>query len=248
VVIIGCIPLLTNSGIRERTLRNPKALLALLFGACSYLAVLKTQASHYFFPGAPFLMLFAVLVYDEALASSTLTPQLIRRGGVAACGLFGVLVLSAALYRPDAVGRLGALRDFDSTERPVREFVQAQVAPDRYVLFTGGTVASTWAYWISHRFPPPPFISADVKTIWMLRHRPEQVLAVVDDPRLVLVQFELDQIQHPRMEDTFGGEPGDAVRMGEYRDRIQQRFTPVSSPLADETFWVPKPGALAAMH
>ena len=67
LLIVGCIPLLSSRSIREAVSRNLPAVLALLFGACSYLALMKTQASHYFFPGAPFLFMFAVSVYARKL-------------------------------------------------------------------------------------------------------------------------------------------------------------------------------------
>jgi hypothetical protein len=205
--------------------------LALLFGACSYLALLKIQSSHYFFAGAPFLMLFALSVYDRALGPGPVQRKMLVRISVAGVALLVVVSVSILTYRPDALQRLTQLRAFDAEERPVREFVQRRVRPDQYVLFAGGGVPPTWAYWVSHRYPPPPFINADVRTIWALRNRPESVFNLLDNPRLALVQFDPDQVAEPRMDDPFGDSPVDALRMQEYLSRLQVAFVSFDGPM-----------------
>jgi hypothetical protein len=243
LLILGAVPLLVSKGTRRAAFGHAPTMLSLLFGVCSYLALLKTQASHYFFPGAPFLMLFALHVYDRGIGAEFVSSRSMRLGlTTAAAGVLALLLVSVVLYRPDALRRLAQVRDFEAEERPIREFIQANVDPAHYVLFGGGAYASTWGYWVSHRYPPPPFISDDVKTIWMLRNQPERVFAVLADPRLALVQFEPDEPVNPRLEDVFGDRPGDYERMAEYLLRVRHSFTRVSGPYApltaDATYWL----------
>jgi hypothetical protein len=258
LALLGALALFASSARRREALRSqPGVGLALVFGLCAYLALFKTQSSHYFFPGAPFLLLFALAVYgtllqseparsrDEAAAASGArqSPEAMLRLVGAGAVVLVLLVVSGVLYRPDAVKRFVQVRQFDADEQPFREFVQGRVDANHYVLFSGGALISMWGYWVSHRYPPPPFIASDVKTIWMLRHQPESVYAVLNNPKLVLVQFEPDEVSQPRLEDVFGDQPSDSARMAEFLRRVRLAFLPLQGTDAagsptNMTFWI----------
>lgn len=237
LLIVGCIPLLFSRSIRAAVSHNPPAVLALMFGACAYLALMKTQASHYFFPGVPFLFMFAVSVYGRKLQEIQFSRRSLTLSALATALLMGTLAASVAFYRPDAAKRLISIKNFELEERPMREFVQSRVNPGDHVLITGGAIGSTWTYWISHRYPPPPFVTNCVKTIWALRHRPHEVFGVLDDPKLALVQFEMKQLEQPVMEDVFGDLPEDRAIMRDYLSHVRARFEPVLGAPLQATFW-----------
>jgi hypothetical protein len=246
LVILGCIPVMVlNREVRREIWDNMGCRLALIFGVCAYLALMKTQASHYFFPGAPFLFLFASSVYVVALKQSRTTRSRALQVGSGVAALAVAAVASVLIYRPAAAARLWSIRDFTAEEAPLREYVQARVPADRYVLFAGGgTVACTMGYWITHRYPPPPFINADVKTIYTLRTAPDEVFRVIEDPKLVLVQFEPDQLVRPRMEDVFGERAGDVSLMREYLARVGARFIETREAYPGMTFWQARSSAV----
>src|SRR5215831_4744822 len=76
VFILASAPLLFRQRTRTAFWEDRPAVLALLFGACAHLALLKTQASHYFFPGTPFLFMFAVSVYEKRLGGIEISKTL----------------------------------------------------------------------------------------------------------------------------------------------------------------------------
>src|SRR5262249_49950501 len=146
--ILACIPLLWQKRVRAAVFADSGAVLALIFGACSHIALLKTQASHYFFPGTPFLFMFAVSVYGAKLREIELSKSLILKFASVTAVAAVVLAASVVLYRPDAARRLTGVEDFAVQERDFRARIQSVVPSDRYLLVTGGELASTWTYWI----------------------------------------------------------------------------------------------------
>ena len=103
LLVFVALGLSLTRAVRLEVYRNPAAVLALCLGGCSLLALLKTQASHYVFPAAGFLLMFSVHVFARCLAHRVRfrpTPRVWATAGIAAALLIGG---SAVLYQPGAM-------------------------------------------------------------------------------------------------------------------------------------------------
>jgi hypothetical protein len=187
LIIIACFIPLASGATRRVVLSYQPAVLSLLFGLCAYLALLKTQASHYAFPGAPFLLACAIFTLCTKLPLKNSTRGLALRTAMAT--VTGITIIASLyLYRPEAFERFAALKDYRQSEASIRNFIQCNVAVNRYVLITSADTA-TLTYWLGHRYPPPPLITSDVQTTWFLRNQPEEIYRIVDNEHLVLIEF-----------------------------------------------------------
>jgi hypothetical protein len=226
--------------VRRRRRQSTVGVIELGYSLSAYIALLKTQASHYAFAGIPFLLMFAVAALEPYLLGTT------RRGAgrqgrklvLVAAGLAATMLASILWYRPSTLQRLTTVRDYAAGEKPIRDFLQRHVAPSEFVLLTTDT---THDYWVSDRFPPPPFINMDVKSIWYLRNEPERIYSLLDNPRLTVVQFDDYQVTAPRLEDDYPIVAGDAARMRDFRSQIESRFDRLDETLNGRTFWKRKP-------
>ena len=101
--------------VRSALWRSNAMRVAWLFGTLNLFALLKTQASHYFYPAAAFMCISTACVLSSFLerTSEHRRWELL----VAATTSLGLLAASVALYRPDAVARLLQLRRFERKMR-----------------------------------------------------------------------------------------------------------------------------------
>ena len=116
-------------------------------------------------------------------------------------------VASIVLYRPDASLRLVTIKDYQAEEQHLVTYVHNLVPEGKKMLFFHD---DTKVYWLAHRLPPKPLINTDVKTgRGSMRNQPQRVLDRLDDPDLVLVEFNPDK---PAITDeAFLMDPSDAL-------------------------------------
>jgi hypothetical protein len=204
-------------------------------GACSLIALLKTQASHYTYPSAGFLMLFSVIVLRHCLVLGRpvrIAPKKLAIAALAVCTLFPI---SAVLYRPDVVKRVTTLSDW-SEEEVQREFVQARVAPDEKVLFV--TQRKCRLYWFSKRRPAMKSVGISVQTTYYLLKHPEMLLDALDDPDLTLVEFNSENLD---FEDIFFLDHEENRQLIDaFHEKLAQRFEPAYPNDWNYHFWAPK--------
>jgi hypothetical protein len=207
---------------------------AFVFGAVSLLALLKTQSSHYCFPGAAFLCLFSARVAVRAFSGTAASKHalLLVTGGVAALAL---MLVSAWLYRPQALARLTTIRAFDE-ERAFVDYVQRHSAPARPVLVVDNGVL---AYWVSHRYPNLPLLHTDVQTTYYLQVHRDALLAALRDPRLQLVEF---NPEGPAFDDpNFLETSVLRDQIARFRGDLERNFRRDPSSPAGYTFWIRSP-------
>jgi hypothetical protein len=235
LIIIGGILVSLRPALRSYIYSDEHAVLALCMGAFSYLALLKTQASHYCFPGAAFFCIFVSIVITKALSLLTRALKLkswqVGFGGLAAVAL---VVMSASLYRPGKLKVLFSVRDYAADEGVIERSPLFTVPAGKHVLITAPGADVRW-YWLAHRYPPPPFVDMDQKTAWFLRHRPEVVFGGLDDPDLVLVEF---NPKDPAMDDPgFGASAEDRVLWERLSKELEKRFVPFHQEPDGKVFW-----------
>jgi hypothetical protein len=227
-VLLGvCLVFSLAPRLRRRVYAEPDNLLLLLMGLGGCLALLKTSASHYVFPGGALLALYCTRVVQLALAGMP-RPRYLIGGAVAALGL---LAASAFLYRPSALARLGTLQDF-SKEAALAEEIRRRVREGDSALFFR---KSTLLYWISHRYPNVPLVNFDVQTSRYLEAFPDTLLAALRDPHLVLVEF---SPADPGVQDrAFLATEANRRMLRRFHERLEAEFVPLPSIEGDYRFW-----------
>jgi len=222
--------------------QNRGTVLALTFGLFSYLVLFKGQASHYCFPGAPFFFIFSAAVFLIS-ASRFLKAASPRRIAAALFAMAAVLFLmaltSVLLYRPAALKRFAMLRDY-SDEQTYARFIQSYVPPGKHFLMFV-PYDETYSYWVSHRYPPKPFVSIDEKCIWFFRNHPETVLAVLDDPGLMLVGFRPDKVELVDQTQSFGTRAEDIALWRRFEEKLRHAFEPIPD-IRGGVFWKRRAG------
>lgn len=234
-------------GVRSRLYTEPTTRLALLMGSFSYLVLFKTQASHYYFAGAPFLCFFAVTALARSAELARGAARATMRVGllaVALCLLGTSAVLYAARLRPGTFGVFAPARVVRPADSELVTFVHRRVPPDRQLLAMHDPMR---VYWLTHRYPPGRLIHTAEQSTWLFRRAPRTLLDVLDEPRLVLVEFDPEQVHDPWLDDpTFGARPGDREILAAFHERLRRDFLSVDGAPAGYQFWerrpVPTPG------
>ena len=225
-VVWSCRP-----ALRNRIYSAPAIQLSLCLGICSYAALLKTQAPHYFFPGATFFSLFIATVVVWSLRDF---QAMGRRMSVIVAGGAVFLVLLAAgavMHRPSALRRLVSLTDYRD-EQAVAHFIKKSCPDESTALFFSD---NQHLYWISHRYPTTPFINLNVQTAYLLRKHPDLLSKALDDPRLALVEFRRTL---PWVEETEQFDPREfAAILDDFELRLKERFVPVEDGPKGYAFW-----------
>jgi hypothetical protein len=235
VTVVLALGLSLQPGVRERAYGAAPTRLALSMGLFSCIALLKTQASHYVFPSAGFLMLFSVVVFRACLELGKPFPIAPRKLAIAAIVLGTLLPISGAAYRPDAVARVLTLVDW-SDEDAQTEFLQARVKPDEKVLFV--TQRKCRLYWFSKRRPAMKSITISVQSTYALLEHPEMLLDALDDPDLALVEFDPERLN---FEDVFfldHAENRDLIDA--FHRKLALRFERAYENDWGYAFWAPK--------
>lgn len=237
IVVCGFI-LSFSPGLRQRLYSRDTVVLALLMGGVAYIALLKTQASHYYFPGASFFCIFVAIVLNNALAPIVAKGRF-NSWQIAAGALLAMILMigSVALYRPVRLKGLFRVRDFAIEEGGIARFARSLVPENKRMLITKPGSDTLW-YWVAHRYPPRPFINTDQKTAWFLREQPQAVLDWLNDPDLVLVEF---NPKEPAIDDPgFGASSQDRAAWNRLAQKVEERFVPFRRGPDNELFWHPR--------
>jgi hypothetical protein len=240
-LVIGCLLLSLRPKLRTEVYSTPAAVLALALGVFAYGAILKTQAAHYCFPGAAFLSIFsAVVLTAQARLSARVRANGLLWTALGAAVLALVAVLSAYLYLPHSLKRLAQLRDFATEDDALRRLVWDRVPPGNQMLILTRWQSTRW-YWLSHRYPPPPFLNTAEQTVRYIRHHPSSLLGLLDVPGLALVGFNPGE---PEMDDLgFGSRPGDDELFELLRRRVERRFVRINVSIDEVILWIPRRSA-----
>ena len=214
---------------RRELWRSNPIRVAWLFGALSLFALLKTQASHYFYPAATFLSIATASGLSLVLKRSSEG----RRWQLFVSGAVGVSLFAAstALYRPDAVARLVQLRDFGE-EVALRDYVVRHVAPSERLI---ALQASTTVYWLAHRYPNLPLIGMDVQSTRYLELHPGLLAEAIRDARVDCVELTPGNLglQDVRMLDS----PAARAQIETLQREVERDFVKRADSPAGFTFW-----------
>lgn len=212
--------------------------LALLLAVFSCVSLLKTQASHYFFPAAVFFAPFMAFMLDRWLTTQAqraqhFTRRLLIGGGLTA----GLLAVSIVLYRPDAAKRFVTLADY-SGEEQVGDFLRRQAGPTGKVLLIDNAMH---LYFLANREPNVPFIHTEMQTTHYIKSHPDTYARALADTSLKLVVF--GNRSSVIDDSTALTEPTNARAIGQLRQGLQTYFRRVSGPEFSMPYYVRKEAA-----
>ncbi len=219
---------------RRAVWNNSAVTLAFFMGLASYIALLKTQASHYCFPGAAF---FCVFISAIMLTARKKKPSLLafRVRHIAAAAMVSLIVgASAIAYRPQALTRFAGWRSFEQ-EALLGMQIREQVKPGEKGLFVKN---GTLLYWVSGVQPAARFINFDVQTTYFLNRSPTALMDGLQDESTALVEFDsLD----PGYEDASFSDAASRLRLlTDFQRLLEERFRPAAISSPPYRFWVRK--------
>ena len=215
--------------------RTPGLWLALLLAAFSCIAMLKTQASHYFFPAAVFLSLHLGFLADQWLKHQNLQRQNAPRRLLLGSFLAGLLVVfSLLLYRPAAARRLISVVDY-SWEEPTGDFIRRLTGPTGKALIIDNAMSF---YYLSDREPNVPFIHTEMQTTHYIKSHPDTYGKALADTSLKLVIF--GNRSSVIDDSTTVNQPANAYALRQLRNGLTTYFVPVKDSGFGLTYWVRK--------
>lgn len=220
--------------IRRTVWASDAAALAFFMGLVSYLALLKTQASHYCFPGAAFFSIFISVVLVSSprkLAGVVALPRWIALAAPA--GLL-VVALSVVLYEPQALSRLAQWRNFQEEEL-IGSQVRQQLGPGRKGLFVRN---GSFLYWVSGAEPAWRFIYFDAQTTYFVERNPDSLLNALNDQSTAIVEF--DPVDPSFADERFSAYATKSHLLVEFTSAIEKQFRPADISAAPFHFWVRK--------
>jgi len=234
-LLLASVALLTVSRFRAGFVQTPAVWLALLLAVFSCVSLLKTQASHYFFPAAVFFAPFMALMLDQWLmAQQQRTGRLNRNLVVGGTVVTVLLAVSVVLYRPDAAKRFVTLADY-SGEEATSAFIRQQAGPGGKVLLIDNAMH---LYFVSDREPNVPFIHTEMQTTHYIKSHPDTYARALADTSLKLVVF--GNRSSVIDDSTALTEPTNARAIGQLRQGLQAYFRRVNSPEFPMTYYVRK--------
>ena len=235
-LLLASVALLSVPKFRAGFAQTPASWLALLLAVFSCASLLKTQASHYFFPAAAFFAVFMAFMLNQWLVaqqqrSRNLTRKLLLGGPVAAL----LLAVSVGLYRPDAAKRFVTLADYGG-EAQTGAFLRQQAGPDGKVLLIDNAMS---LYFLTDREPNVPFIHTEMQTTHYIKSHPDTYARALADTSLKLVVF--GNRSSVIDDSTALTEPANARAIGQLRQGLQTHFQRVDTTAFPMTYYVRKP-------
>ncbi|WP_420151661.1 ArnT family glycosyltransferase [Spirosoma sp.] len=215
--------------------KTPALWLALLLAAFASIAMLKTQASHYFFPAAVFLCLHLGFITDQWLKNQQLQQQDAPRRLLLSGAVLGLLtVISLVLYRPNAIKRLVSITDY-SGEELAGDFIRQLAGKEGKVLLIDNAMS---LYYLSDREPNVPFITTEMQTTHYIKSHPDTYGRALADTNLKLVVF--GNRSSVIDDSTTINQPANAYALKQLRTGLKEHFVPVKDPRFGLMYWVRK--------
>lgn len=217
--------------LRKTIYSNPNNMLLIFLGGFSSLALFKLQASHYLFPAAAFFSIYISEVWNIFLNHLRSEKNKVFIVSIIVLIIIS-FVLSISLYRPSALKRLVEIKDYTKEER-LKNILQKYVSKDENALFFKD---SMYLYWVSERYPNIPFIHFDVQAKYGLEKYSKLLLNALEDPNLVLVEFNPKLINRKNISYFQIGENKNLLR--NFYKLLQKYFVKKDIGPPDYVFWV----------
>ncbi|UFH53017.1 glycosyltransferase family 39 protein [Spirosoma sp. KNUC1025] len=215
--------------------QTPALWLALILAGFASIAMLKTQASHYFFPAAVFLSLHLGFLADRWLLHRYPQQQVAARRLLLGGAVLGSLtIISLLLYRPKEIKRLFSVTDY-AWEGELGGFIRQVAGPTGKVLLVDNAMS---LYLLSDREPNVPFINTEMQTTHYIKSHPNTYGQALADTNLKMVIF--GNRSSVIDDSTTINQPANAYALRQLRTGLSKHFVSVKDPRFGLTYWVRK--------
>lgn len=161
---------------------NTTFMVSLFFGLFSLASLMKSQASHYFYPAAPFFSILIAMVYAHY---SKIYEQRLNRIYLAFGSLLVLVLVITFITRREVVQRLVKIDNFAIEKTYTSTVNRSLKAGDKALLIDFGSLF----YFHSHRYPNVPFINTEMQTSDYIKKHTDVYEKSLKDTTLKLVIF-----------------------------------------------------------
>jgi hypothetical protein len=220
---------------RREYAQTPALWLALLLGVFACVSLLKTQASHYFFPAAVFFNVHLGFLADRFLTNQSWhLSRLPRVATLGAASLAVGLGVGLWLYRPDAVRRFTRLADY-WVEEYNGNFIRHLVGPGGKALIFDNAMM---LYFLGDVAPNVPFINTEMQTTHYVSQHPDVYARALADTSLKLVIIG----NRPYVIDDSAAtqQPANVYALRQLRSELNHYFRPATDSTFPMKYWVRK--------
>ncbi|MFY7909240.1 MAG: hypothetical protein ACOVO2_06800 [Emticicia sp.] len=195
---------------------NTVFMLSLFFGVVSLASLMKSQASHYFYPAAPFFSIMIAMVYHHY---SKFYEQNLNRVYFGFGALAIMVLVVTFITRKDVVQRLLKIEDF-AIEKTYEQTVNRNLKPgDKALLIDFGTLF----YFHSHQYPNVPFINTEMQTSDYVKKHTNVYEKSLQDTSMKLVIFGFREAVID--DSTKVNTPENKIALGKLRKELAKNFT-----------------------
>jgi hypothetical protein len=232
ILIIISVLLATFSKTRTRYYNYPVFTISLFFAVFSMASLLKSQASHYFFPAVPFFSIIISLVYVEYSLKYEKQLSYIYISLV----FLALIVISITfITRKEVINRLLVIDDF-AIEKTYKNTVNRYLKKgDKTLMIDFGTLF----YFHSHTYPNVPFINTEMQTSDFVKKNTDIYQKSLQDTTLKLVIF---GFRNTVIDDSsMVNSPENKIALNKLRIELNKNFVQETDSVLFIKIWHRKP-------
>ena len=204
----------------------------MFLGLLSLTSLLKSQASHYSYPAAPFFSVVIAIVYSHY--SEKYEDKLAKFYFLLGSLILSVLIITS-ITRPEVVKRLFHIDDFaiDKTyKRTVNRYLKKG---DKALMIDFGSLF----YFHSHAYPNVPFINTEMQTSDYIKKNTDVYQKSLQDTslKLVIFGFRTTVIDDSSKVNT----PENKLAIDKLKQGLQKNFIPEKDSVLSIILWHRKP-------
>ncbi len=227
-IILSLISLILAVKHRKLFFSNSIFVIALFLGTFSLISLMKSQASHYLFPAAPFFSIAIAMVYSYY--NDIFAEKLTRIYYFVGSLLIIVLVITF-ITRKDVVSRLLTINEFAIDKTFKNTVTRYLKKGDKALLIDFGSLF----YYHSHVYPNVPFINTEMQTSDYIKRNIEVYQKSLQDTSLKLVIF---GFRKTVIEDsTKLNTPENKLALNLLRKGLKEKFIPEKDSTLKIILW-----------
>lgn len=207
---------------------NSTFMISLFFGIFSLTSLMKSQASHYFYPAAPFFSVVIAMVYAHY---SKIYEQKLNRIYLAFTFLSVLVLVITFITRREVIQRLLIIDDF-AIEKTYESTINRNLkAGDKALLIDFGSLF----YFHSYRYPNVPFINTEMQTSDYIKTHTDVYEKSLQDTTLKLVLF---GFRDTVIDDsTKVNTPENKIAIDKLRQELNKNFTVETDSVLNIKLW-----------